>query len=203
MWFMWLNWRKSIFYPVTAPNDSKCWHIVTSSIQEPVASNCDVTMTDCSRVVAMDAFLAYFVNPVFQHGASLVLLIGPLGTNFSEILIEILTFSFKKIRLKVSSAKRWPFCLGLNVLNKTLCFSILHTTTMWSVALFIPLGAACFYWNMNQNKTVCTYGNPVVNEMTAILSRFESDKVMIPLIRKRNILLYAKSDIFHPDYSYV
>ena len=46
-----------------------------------------------------------------------MLLIGPLGTNFSEILIEILTFSFKKMRLKVSSAKRRPFCLGLNVLK--------------------------------------------------------------------------------------
>ena len=46
-----------------------------------------------------------------------LLLIGPLGTNFSEILIEILTFSFEKMRLKVSSAKRRPFCLGLNVLN--------------------------------------------------------------------------------------
>ena len=58
MWFLWLNWRKSTFYPVTAPNDSKCWPIVTSSIQEPVTSNCDVAMTDCSRVVAMGAFLA-------------------------------------------------------------------------------------------------------------------------------------------------
>ena len=46
-----------------------------------------------------------------------ILLIGPLGTNFSEILIEIITFSFKKMRLKVSSAKRWHFCLGLNVLT--------------------------------------------------------------------------------------
>ena len=34
-----------------------------------------------------------------------ILLIGPLGTNFSEILIEIQTFSFKKIHLKMSSAK--------------------------------------------------------------------------------------------------
>ena len=34
-----------------------------------------------------------------------ILLIGPLGTNFSEISIEILPFSFKKMRLKVSSAK--------------------------------------------------------------------------------------------------
>ena len=33
-----------------------------------------------------------------------LLLIGPLGRNFSEILIQILTFSFKKMRLKVSSA---------------------------------------------------------------------------------------------------
>ena len=46
-----------------------------------------------------------------------ILLIGPMGTNSSKILIEILTFSLKKMRLKVSSAKRWPFCLGLNVLR--------------------------------------------------------------------------------------
>ena len=46
------------------------------------------------------------------------LLIGPLGTNFNEILIKILTFSFKKMRLKVSSAKRRPLCLGLNVLTR-------------------------------------------------------------------------------------
>ena len=46
-----------------------------------------------------------------------VLLIGPLGTNFSENLIEILTFLFTKMRLKVSSTKWRPLCLGLNVLN--------------------------------------------------------------------------------------
>ena len=46
-----------------------------------------------------------------------LLLIANFGTNFSEILSEILTFSFKKMHLKVSSAKRRPFCLGLNVLK--------------------------------------------------------------------------------------
>ena len=45
-----------------------------------------------------------------------ILLIGPLGTNFSEILIGIHTFSFKKMHLKLSSGKWGPFCLGLNVL---------------------------------------------------------------------------------------
>ena len=46
-----------------------------------------------------------------------ILLIGHLGTIFSKILIEIYTFSFKKMHLKMSSAKRRPFCLGLNVLT--------------------------------------------------------------------------------------
>ena len=46
-----------------------------------------------------------------------ILLIGPLGTNFSEMLIEIHTFSFKKIHLKMSSGKWRPFCLGLNVIT--------------------------------------------------------------------------------------
>ena len=45
-----------------------------------------------------------------------ILLIGPLGTNFNEIFIEIQTFSFKKVHLKMSSGKCCPLCLGLNVL---------------------------------------------------------------------------------------
>ena len=45
-----------------------------------------------------------------------ILLIEPLGTNFSEILIEIHTFSFKKMLLKMSSAKWRLFGRGLNEL---------------------------------------------------------------------------------------
>ena len=44
-----------------------------------------------------------------------IMLIGPLGTNFSEIVIEIHKFSFKKMHLKISSGKCRPFCLGLNL----------------------------------------------------------------------------------------
>ena len=47
-----------------------------------------------------------------------ILLIGPWGTNFSAILVGIQTFSFKKMHLKMSSAKWRPFCLGLNVFNE-------------------------------------------------------------------------------------
>ena len=42
-----------------------------------------------------------------------ILLIGPLGINFNEILIKILIFSFKKIHLKVPSTKWRPFRLSL------------------------------------------------------------------------------------------
>ena len=48
-----------------------------------------------------------------------ILLFGPLGTNFSEILIKIQNFSFMKMQLKTSSAKWQPFCLSLTVLTAT------------------------------------------------------------------------------------
>ena len=61
-----------------------------------------------------------------------ILLIRPLGTNFSEILVEILTFSFMKMRFKVSSAKWRPFCLGLNVLSPWLNYRTKEVIMTWS-----------------------------------------------------------------------
>ena len=43
-----------------------------------------------------------------------ILLIGPLGINFNEILIEVYMFSLRKMHLKMSSWNLRPFCLGLN-----------------------------------------------------------------------------------------
>ena len=63
-----------------------------------------------------------------------ILLIGPLGTNLGENLIEILTFSFTKMRLKVSSVKWRPFCLGLNALSliwRILSAKIQHYLRLW------------------------------------------------------------------------
>ena len=54
-----------------------------------------------------------------------ILLVETLGTNFSEILIEIHTFSFKKMHLKMSSEKKWPFCFGLNVFRNTKAGSVI------------------------------------------------------------------------------
>ena len=67
-----------------------------------------------------------------------ILLIGPLGTNISEIVIEIQIFSFRKMHLKMSSPKWRPFCRGLNVLN---IMTIIST----------PLNV----WRVLKNSTSC------------------------------------------------
>ena len=73
-----------------------------------------------------------------------IMLIRPLGTN-SEILIGIQTFSFKKMYLKMSSAKWRPFCLGLYVLTDASTNGCHFATGIFN----------CISWNyFNPNLTV-------------------------------------------------
>ena len=67
-----------------------------------------------------------------------VLLMQTLGTNFSEMLNEILTFLLKKMHLKMSSAKWCLFRLGLNELN-------LGTVDAWGL-LDITYGVLQHSW---------------------------------------------------------
>ena len=71
---------------------------------------CKITIIDSDNGLAPGRHQA-----IIQINAG-ILLIGPLGTNFTEILIRIQTFSLKKMRLKMSSAKWRPFCLGVKVI---------------------------------------------------------------------------------------
>ena len=93
-----------------------------------------------------------------------ILLIRTLGTNFSEILSEIWAFSFKKMYMKMSSAKWRPFYLCLNVvmwnIEAVVHRSSLYSDTCMCVIMFIthaplfrggadhvyesPLGDSCF-----------------------------------------------------------
>ena len=56
-----------------------------------------------------------------------ILLIRPIGINFNEILIRIQTFSFKKMHMKMSSGKWWPFCGSHNVLIFSYRYLIVET----------------------------------------------------------------------------
>ena len=78
-----------------------------------------------------------------------ILLIGPFGTNLSEILIEIPTFSSNKTRLKIPSAKWRPFCLGRNVLSEIRTWIRNHIHSCMGDIHTIP----CFIWKY-QNELI-------------------------------------------------
>ena len=71
-----------------------------------------------------------------------ILLIGLLGKNFSEILIRIHMFSFKKMSLKMLFAKWQPFCLGLNVLTSN------KYKSLWII------GQLCYYWCIRVRNSI-------------------------------------------------
>ena len=64
-------------------------------------------------IICSDKGLSPVRQAIFSTNVG-ILLVGPLGTNFSEIVIEILKFSLK-MHLNVSSAKCRPFSLCINV----------------------------------------------------------------------------------------
>ena len=79
-----------------------------------------------------------------------------MGTNFTEILVEIHAFSFKKMHLKMSSGKWRPFCLGLNVLTPV-------TPSEWGTRDFVRrltviLNVGVFIWR-NQHGRLALVAN--------------------------------------------
>ena len=73
-----------------------------------------------------------------------ILSIGCLGTNFSEILLKIPIFSFKKMQLKMLFWKWRPFCHSLNVL-----ISRCHDSIFGDLSLWVNTG------QLSQCDTVC------------------------------------------------
>ena len=64
--------------------------------------------------------------------SGVILLIGPLGTNVSEILMEIYTFWFRNTHLKMSYGKWLPFFHGLDVLKYPYFSFIIISLLAWS-----------------------------------------------------------------------
>ena len=83
-----------------------------------------------------------------------ILLIGPLGTNFSEILIEIYTFSFIRMHLKMSSGKWRPSCLGFNALTLTVLWPeyFVGMDNVMAVDSLGPLLLTWFNFNPSMDK---------------------------------------------------
>ena len=60
----------------------------------------------------------------------------PMGTNFSEIMIEICKFPFKNMNWNLSSGNWRPFCLGLNVLIPVIEYAVFRPA--WFVTYPVP-----------------------------------------------------------------
>ena len=97
-----------------------------------------------------------------------LLLIGPLGTHFGEILIAILTFSFKKMCLKMASAKWRPFCLSLNVLMLGIFISNadIGSRSQFRMNLFISLAKGV---KATWSTSCVSLGAPSSNECIELL----------------------------------
>ena len=109
-----------------SPHRGQCWRVFLCHSESTVEQQSSYHLTHWGRVthicvdkltiIASDNGLSPGRRQAIIWTNDWILLFGRLGTNFSEILIEIHAFSFRKMHLKMSSAKWRPFCLGLNVL---------------------------------------------------------------------------------------
>ena len=87
-----------------------------------------------------------------------ILLIGFFGTNFSEILIKIYTFSLKKNAFE-NVARKWrPFCLGLNVLTPEISINTYSSFPSRTIIFFWYISASFsrrvvhsgFFWRVDK-----------------------------------------------------
>ena len=133
-----------------------------------------------------------------------------LTTNFSEILIGIQTFSFKKMHIKMASAKWRPFCLGLNVLRNqiTRCFRMFNLyknnriTVVSHESQSVP-GHSSHSWLDGRDKIKEAPNFPITNPlwMEAIFSRHKElvmrkaypfyDVIMSNIIERNVIFTHA------------
>ena len=117
------DWQSAgVFFP--HPNGNAFCSFATCSI---------IFVSSINSMKPTDAYMHICVNKIIiirsDNGLSpgrrqaiiwisaIILSIGTLKINFSEVLIEIHIFSFKKMHMKLSSARWQPFCLGLNELR--------------------------------------------------------------------------------------
>ena len=102
------------------------WHLQTEFLNlcPSEKSFCCIQISQIYMLVILIALFQRLVpvQCIIRTNAGLGV-IGPLGKSFNEILRYTIILT-KKNKNKISSAKWWPCCLGLNVLKKMLDLSI-------------------------------------------------------------------------------
>ena len=111
--------------------------------------------------------------------------IEPLGTNFSEILIEIHTFSFKEMHWKMSSGKWRPFCVCHNVLIihiSSLIPTDCHKICTWFYIIIWLYNCLIFY-----------SGSPIYPYSSGLLQWHLANVMLVPVLMKQHWGIWVKS----------
>ena len=127
--YYWPFWIQR--WPVDSPDkDQWCgngFHAMSLSCLYDILAHC---RRENSAIIGADSGLSADGSQAIIWTTVGKVLIGHTGTNISEIIIEIQTFPFRKMHLKMSSGKCRPFCLGLNVFTLILQNRFTGTGTM-------------------------------------------------------------------------
>ena len=143
-----------------------------------------------------------------------ILLIGPWGKIFSEILIGIQTFPFKKMHLKMWSVKWRPLRLGLNVLRGPVlscrCQKMMTNGLHGTMYVYLLKNPIRLY-HSTINTYAVFYSSQYIykgcwnNRWCACYKVYRVDKLLIPEIYPRNsphslnrILVYNELKIWSP-----
>ena len=147
-------WTAKTGFRREKPNPGSCNGLVLAStkpLPEPVLIKIYIS--------TQHHWFKYGLSPGRRHAIiwtnAEILLIGPLGTNFSEISIEIHSFSFTKMHLKMLS-KMAVICLGLDVLNFCLYILVLYQYDWhylcqynWYIVKWTPRKTLQWSFNLN------------------------------------------------------
>ena len=111
-WWLQSKWKTS-----PAMNNMVFYLILSHLVGYPIKAEWRIYASVNYAIICSDNGLSHGRRQYIIWTNTGILLIRTSGTNFSEILGAIHTFSFKKMHLKMSSGKWRPFRPGLNVLK--------------------------------------------------------------------------------------
>ena len=100
------QWRRALMVPVICAWTSD-WtnNREAGDLRRRLVHYGSTVMTVIKLISPSAAYMCQWIGLAITETNAGVLLIRPLGTNFSIIRLAILSFSFKKMHLKLSSAK--------------------------------------------------------------------------------------------------
>ena len=129
-------------------------------------------------------------------------LIGPLETNFSEILIRIQTFSFKRRHFENVVCEMAPICLSHNVLNQVIVWYILqnnfdiHNNAAPLENLFLSCVIQNWIQENSQENVVCSmlaimFRPQCVNKNSCLSTkRYDKNVIRFPVENLQSMEVY-------------